>query len=45
MKIHEKSAFADTVAGAKCPGYFKGIAQDYSPQLKLNLDETGLKFR
>jgi hypothetical protein len=46
VKIHKKSAFADTVVGAKCPGYFKGIAQkDYSLQQKLNLDETGLKFR
>ena len=46
MKIHKKSAFADNVVGAKCPGYFKSIAQkDYSPQQKLNLDEICLKFR
>jgi hypothetical protein len=46
VKIHEKSAFADTVAGAECPGHNKGIAQkDYSPQQKLNLDEIDLKFR
>jgi len=46
VKIHEKSAFTDSVAGAECPGYNKGIAQkDYSPQQKLNLDEIDLKFR
>lgn len=46
MKIHEKSALSDTVAGAECPGHINGAAQkDYSPQQKLNLDETGLKFR
>jgi hypothetical protein len=33
VKIYEKSAFADTVAGAECPGHIKDIAQkDYSPQ-------------
>jgi len=46
VKIHEKSAISDTVAGAECPGHIKGIAQkDYSPQQKLNLDEIGLKFK
>jgi hypothetical protein len=46
VKIHEKSAFADTVAVAECPGHNKGIAQkDYSPQQKLNLDEIDPKFR
>jgi len=46
VKIHKKSAFADTMVGAKCPGYFKSIAQkDYSPQQKLKLYEIGLKFR
>ena len=33
MKIHGKSTFADTVAGAECPGHIKDITQkDYSPQ-------------
>jgi hypothetical protein len=41
-----KTAFADTVAGAECPGHNKGIAQkNYSPQQKVNLDEIDLKFR
>jgi hypothetical protein len=43
VKIHEKSASADTVAGAKCPGYLNSrVQEDYSPQQKLYLDEVGL---